>query len=330
MTPYADSTLLILSPPPQARSITNRPKALHPDSNVDPNPSEAMKTRLDRWRSQRGPQPEPVWPSSSAAAAGAATSSSSSAPGPQTAKRKRETEPDPPQKENVQAGAASSSSSGAASYKRVPLRPAPALEDNTTRRGQGAPTATIASTAPAKEAPGGPIKAGAKRVMREAVGARPDPTVAVQAVVNGAGQQKESSSGRTLSPAKVVQAKEMIVQAKEQEKRGDLHAALRLYQAAQVLLPEHQKLATRLNALQDRIRAEYEAEVPHPTPAPAATAMEQGSPDASADVLHSAIRSQAARSQAGFSMDVDGEDRHYDAYQEQDGEGWPHRERLPS
>ena len=39
-----------------------------------------------------------------------------------------------------------------------------------------------------------------------------------------------------------IQAKDMIVCAKEAEKRGDLQDALRLYRAAHLLLPTHQKL----------------------------------------------------------------------------------------
>ena len=40
----------------------------------------------------------------------------------------------------------------------------------------------------------------------------------------------------------VSKAKDMIVSAKDAEKRGDLPEALRLYQAAHLLLPTHLKL----------------------------------------------------------------------------------------
>jgi hypothetical protein len=95
-------------------------------------------------------------------------------------------------------------------------------------------------------------------------------------------------------------AKGMVVQAKELERGGDVAGALRLYQAAARLLPGHQKLATKVQALQKAVLSAHAARDERMDCMDVARAEADG--EGAADLLHSAITSSARKAARPLSV----------------------------
>lgn len=128
----------------------------------------------------------------------------------------------------------------------------------------------------------------------------------VSASSSSTGSGKSSSSGSVSSQGNesMVAAKDMIVQAKGLEKEERLAEALRLYEAAELLLPGHEKLKSRVATLRDRIRQQRDKEAG--IVEPMAVVREEGqsmdfadSPDDNAELLHSAVKERRERMMVG-------------------------------